>query len=177
MTTPKRPATLCEAFQRTASIDPDAVALRAPGDTQHVVYGNTDYFLLSLVLMKLRAVDTLDAALAPLLEPLNITGIRSSKTLISDQPAGEAAKWPLGDPVERLKQHLVALGEWDEARHLALQAELTEAVRAAVKEGETVGSLGTSKPSVREMFEQLASREAKMVREGRERLLKSAIRS
>ena len=33
MTTTERPATLCEAFQRTASIDPDAVALRTPGDT------------------------------------------------------------------------------------------------------------------------------------------------
>ena len=31
MTTPERPTTLCEAFQRTASIDPDAVALRTPG--------------------------------------------------------------------------------------------------------------------------------------------------
>ena len=69
------------------------------------------------------------------------------------RPAGEAAKWPLGDPVERLKQHLIALGEWDEARQEALQTELTEAVRAAVKAGEAVGSLGASKPSVREMFE------------------------
>jgi 2-oxoisovalerate dehydrogenase E1 component alpha subunit len=69
------------------------------------------------------------------------------------RPAGEAAKWPLGDPVERLKQHLIALGEWDEARHQSLQTELTETVRAAVKEGEAVGSLGKSKPSVSEMFE------------------------
>jgi long-chain acyl-CoA synthetase len=29
-----RPATLCEAFRTTAAIDPDAVALRTPGDTQ-----------------------------------------------------------------------------------------------------------------------------------------------
>jgi long-subunit acyl-CoA synthetase (AMP-forming) len=34
MTTSERPATLCEAFQRTAAIEPDAVALRTPGDTQ-----------------------------------------------------------------------------------------------------------------------------------------------
>src|ERR1700761_3296519 len=38
MTTPERPATLCEAFQRTASIDPDAVALRTPGDTQTLTW-------------------------------------------------------------------------------------------------------------------------------------------
>jgi long-chain acyl-CoA synthetase len=33
MTTSERPVTMCEAFQRTASIAPDAVALRTPGDT------------------------------------------------------------------------------------------------------------------------------------------------
>ncbi|OMC43146.1 fatty acid--CoA ligase FadD11 [Mycobacterium sp. IS-1264] len=38
MTTPERPATLCEAFQRTASIDPDAVVLRTPGDTQTLTW-------------------------------------------------------------------------------------------------------------------------------------------
>ena len=69
------------------------------------------------------------------------------------RPADEAEHWPLGDPVERLKQHLVGIGEWDEERHSALVTELTETVRAAVKEGEAVGTLGQSKPSVREMFE------------------------
>jgi len=38
MTTPERPATLCEAFQRTAAIDPDAIALRTPGGTQTVTW-------------------------------------------------------------------------------------------------------------------------------------------
>ncbi len=33
-----RPATLCEAFQRTAAIDPDAVALRTPGETQTMTW-------------------------------------------------------------------------------------------------------------------------------------------
>ncbi|OBK27214.1 AMP-dependent synthetase [Mycobacterium asiaticum] len=36
MTAP--PTTLCEAFQRTASIDPDAVALRTPGDAQTLTW-------------------------------------------------------------------------------------------------------------------------------------------
>lgn len=38
MTTAERPATLCEAFQRTAAIDPDAVALRTPGGTQTLTW-------------------------------------------------------------------------------------------------------------------------------------------
>jgi long-chain acyl-CoA synthetase len=38
MTTTERAATLCEAFQRTASIDPDAVALRTPGSTRTMTW-------------------------------------------------------------------------------------------------------------------------------------------
>jgi long-subunit acyl-CoA synthetase (AMP-forming) len=38
MTTPERPATMCEAFQRTAAIDPDAIALRTPGGTQTLTW-------------------------------------------------------------------------------------------------------------------------------------------
>jgi long-chain acyl-CoA synthetase len=38
MTTTERPATLCEAFQRTATIDPDAIALRTPGGTQTLTW-------------------------------------------------------------------------------------------------------------------------------------------
>jgi long-subunit acyl-CoA synthetase (AMP-forming) len=38
MTTTARPATFCEAFQRTASIAPDDVALRTPGDSQTLTW-------------------------------------------------------------------------------------------------------------------------------------------
>ncbi|MBV9352953.1 MAG: AMP-binding protein, partial [Mycobacterium sp.] len=38
MTTSEHPATLCEAFQRTAAIDPDAVALRTPGGAQTLTW-------------------------------------------------------------------------------------------------------------------------------------------
>jgi 2-oxoisovalerate dehydrogenase E1 component alpha subunit len=69
------------------------------------------------------------------------------------RPADEAAQWPLGDPIERLKQHLMVIGEWDEERHAALALELDEAIRAALRQGEAVGSLGKSKPDLAEMFE------------------------
>jgi long-chain acyl-CoA synthetase len=39
MTTADRPATMCEAFQRTASIDPGAVAIRTPGGTEALTWG------------------------------------------------------------------------------------------------------------------------------------------
>lgn len=69
------------------------------------------------------------------------------------RPRDEAEHWPLGDPIERLKQHLVRQGEWDEERHAALMQTLEVEVRAAIREGEAVGTLGRSKPPLSEMFE------------------------
>jgi 2-oxoisovalerate dehydrogenase E1 component alpha subunit len=65
----------------------------------------------------------------------------------SDDPsqyrsAGEPTAWPLGDPIRRLKDHLIALGEWDEARHAAQDKAIAEEVRAAQKEAEKNGILG-----------------------------------
>jgi 2-oxoisovalerate dehydrogenase E1 component alpha subunit len=65
----------------------------------------------------------------------------------SDDPsayrsADEATKWPLGDPIARLKAHLIGLGEWDEDRHAAQDVELAEMVKAAQKEAEKNGILG-----------------------------------
>jgi len=65
----------------------------------------------------------------------------------SDDPgqyrsAQEREEWPLGDPVNRLKQHLIALGEWSEECHAAMDLELAEEVKAATKEAEKNGILG-----------------------------------
>lgn len=65
----------------------------------------------------------------------------------SDDPsqyrsAEEATAWPLGDPIARLKAHLVAIGEWDDERHAAMDREVAEEVRAAQKEAEKNGVLG-----------------------------------
>ena len=56
--------------------------------------------------------------------------------------ADERSKWPLGDPIARLKAHLVAIGEWDEERHVAQDLALAEAVKAASKAAEKNGILG-----------------------------------
>ncbi|HET9429031.1 MAG TPA: 3-methyl-2-oxobutanoate dehydrogenase (2-methylpropanoyl-transferring) subunit alpha [Allosphingosinicella sp.] len=59
------------------------------------------------------------------------------------RPQGAGAKWPLGDPIERLKRHLIQLGEWDEERHGQLQEKLSAEVRSAQKEAEKQGTLGS----------------------------------
>jgi 2-oxoisovalerate dehydrogenase E1 component alpha subunit len=65
----------------------------------------------------------------------------------SDDPsayraAQEFAAWPLGDPVLRLKDHLIGEGVWDEDRHAAQAAALEAEVKAAQKEAEKLGILG-----------------------------------
>lgn len=65
----------------------------------------------------------------------------------SDDPsayrsAGETNAWPLGDPIRRLKDHLIGLGEWDEDRQAAMDLELAETVKRAQKEAEKNGILG-----------------------------------
>jgi len=70
------------------------------------------------------------------------------------RPAAEAKAWPLGDPIERLKAHLVAIGEWDDERHATMTAECDAEVRAAQKESEKIGILPQQgKENVESMFD------------------------
>ncbi|WP_170326621.1 3-methyl-2-oxobutanoate dehydrogenase (2-methylpropanoyl-transferring) subunit alpha [Ruegeria arenilitoris] len=77
----------------------------------------------------------------------------------SDDPSAyrsgeEASAWPLGDPIERLKQHLITIGEWSDERHTQAEAEIMDGVIATQKQAESVGTLGDGKaPSPRDMFE------------------------
>ena len=77
----------------------------------------------------------------------------------SDDPSGyrptnEAKLWPLGDPIERLRAHLLAIGEWDEERHATMTAECDAQVRAAQKESEKLGILPQQgKDNIESMFD------------------------
>jgi 2-oxoisovalerate dehydrogenase E1 component subunit alpha len=79
----------------------------------------------------------------------------------SDDPSsyrakGEGSAWPLGDPIDRLKTHLIALGEWSEDRHTQAQAEVTDEVREAQKAAEAIGTLTSgTHPSSRDIFEEV----------------------
>ncbi len=70
------------------------------------------------------------------------------------RPADDWSHFPLGDPIERLKKHLVSIGEWDDERHEAAQREIDAQIAAAQKEAETYGMLGDGyAPSAADMFE------------------------
>ena len=57
------------------------------------------------------------------------------------RPVDEWQHWPLGDPVARLKQHLISLGEWSEAKHEQILAELEEMVSNTWEEAISQGTL------------------------------------
>ncbi|KQS57640.1 2-oxoisovalerate dehydrogenase [Brevundimonas sp. Leaf363] len=85
------------------------------------------------------------------------------------RPADEADLWPLGDPIQRLRQHLTVIGEWDDARHEAALRHAVEQVRDAGKASEAVGTLGQSRPSVKTMFEDVyATEDWRLVEQRRE---------
>jgi 2-oxoisovalerate dehydrogenase E1 component alpha subunit len=70
------------------------------------------------------------------------------------RPTGEWQAWPLGDPIARLKQHLIQLGVWSEEQHQALLDEVTTIARETQREAETIGTLATgSRPAKTTMFE------------------------
>ena len=70
------------------------------------------------------------------------------------RPKAESDAWPLGDPVIRLENHLIEIGEWSEERHAQAEAEIADTVVAAQKEAERHGTLHAGgHPSVRDIFE------------------------
>ena len=70
------------------------------------------------------------------------------------RPKTESDAWPLGDPVLRLKKHLIRRGVWSEERHKQAEAEILADVIAVQKEAESHGTLHSGPhPSARDMFE------------------------
>lgn len=57
------------------------------------------------------------------------------------RPKDEWESFPLGDPVERLKQHLIVKGDWSEAKHENLWKQLVADVQAAWKEAQKYGTM------------------------------------
>lgn len=85
------------------------------------------------------------------------------------RPGDEHEKWPLGDPIARLKQHLIGLGEWSDEQQEEAEKEAVEKVRAAARESEAIGTLGQSRPSVKTMFEEVyATEDWRLVEQRRE---------
>jgi 2-oxoisovalerate dehydrogenase E1 component alpha subunit len=57
------------------------------------------------------------------------------------RPKDEWQSFPLGDPIERLKQHLINEGHWSEKKHEQLWEQLVADVHAAWKEAQKYGTM------------------------------------
>jgi len=71
------------------------------------------------------------------------------------RPADDWQHFPLGDPIARLKQHLVGLGAWSDEEHQRTQEQLEAEVSAALKEAERYGGtlIDGHVPPLESMFE------------------------
>lgn len=70
------------------------------------------------------------------------------------RPKDEAKAWPLGDPVERLKEHLIELGAWTQERHEQAGAEILQEITTLQREIEAGGTMVNPQPiSPATMFE------------------------
>jgi 2-oxoisovalerate dehydrogenase E1 component alpha subunit len=87
------------------------------------------------------------------------------------RPDDEADRFPLGDPIDRLRRHLTAIGEWDDERQVALVAEVDAGIAEAFAEADSHGSVKsghTSSP--RTMFDDVYAELPRHLLEQRDRL-------
>ena len=90
------------------------------------------------------------------------------------RPKDEWKSFPLGDPVERLKQHLVRRGDWSDKRHAELEKATKATVDAAWKEATSHGTL-TEPPflDIELMFEDVFAEVPEHLELQRRKLLRS----
>jgi 2-oxoisovalerate dehydrogenase E1 component alpha subunit len=88
------------------------------------------------------------------------------------RPKDEWDSFPLGDPVKRLKQHLVNGGHWSDEQHEALNNELKETVTTAWKEAISFGTMTEGpKLDVRGMFDDVYKEVPERLKRQRQQLM------
>jgi 2-oxoisovalerate dehydrogenase E1 component alpha subunit len=87
------------------------------------------------------------------------------------RPADDWQRFPLGDPIARLKQHLQGLGAWSDEEDARAQRELEAEVATAQKEAEAHGTLLDGHvPDVGSMFEDVYAQMPAHLRREREQV-------
>jgi 2-oxoisovalerate dehydrogenase E1 component alpha subunit len=61
--------------------------------------------------------------------------------------------WPLGDPIDRLKNHLIRTGDWSDDQHQLCVAEIEALVNGIAEEAERFGTLRSEHSSPASMFD------------------------
>jgi len=89
------------------------------------------------------------------------------------RPKDEWKAFPLGDPIERLKKHLIKLGHWSEDQQTGLELEMKTTVTEAWKEAISHGTM-TEPPflDVKLMFEDVFAEMPDHLKKQQDKLLK-----
>src|SRR5580658_2911262 len=130
-------------FQGYAGGEQRSFAARGPGYGMPGIRVDGNDFLAVYAVTQWAAERARTGAGPTLIELVTYRGAAHST---SDDPARYRAKddaehWPLGDPIQRLKSHLIKIGEWSEERHQAMSTELEALVAASWKEALTYGTM------------------------------------
>ena len=130
-------------FQGYAGGEQRSFAARGPGYGMPGIRVDGNDFLAVFAVTQWAAERARTGAGPTLIELVTYRGAAHST---SDDPARYRAKddaehWPLGDPIQRLKQHLIKIGEWSEERHQAMSAELEALVASSWKEATKFGTM------------------------------------
>jgi 2-oxoisovalerate dehydrogenase E1 component subunit alpha len=87
------------------------------------------------------------------------------------RPDDEVDSFPLGDPIDRLRRHLITSDEWDAERHEDLQRAVEAEVDAAFTEADSHGSMKSGViPNPHTMFDDVFSELPRQLREQRQQV-------
>jgi len=85
------------------------------------------------------------------------------------RPDNEAADFPLGDPINRLRQHLVTIGEWDDERQKTLQDQCDQRIADDFATADAHGSVKSGHTAdPRTMFDDVYAELPRHLREQRD---------
>jgi 2-oxoisovalerate dehydrogenase E1 component alpha subunit len=160
-------------FQGFAGGEQRSFAARGPGYGMAGVRVDGNDFLAVYAVTQWAADRARTGAGPTLIEHVTYRGAAHST---SDDPSryrpkDDYERWPLGDPVNRLKGHLISAGEWSEERHAALVAELEKHVNESWKEAAQYGALNEGPRLNRDlMFEDVFKEMPEHLRKQRDRL-------
>jgi 2-oxoisovalerate dehydrogenase E1 component alpha subunit len=130
-------------FQGYAGGEQRSFAARGPGYGMPGIRVDGNDFLAVYAVTQWAAERARTGAGPTLIELVTYRGAAHST---SDDPARYRAKddaehWPLGDPIQRLKAHLIKIGEWSEEQHQAMSAELEALVVSSWKDAIKFGTM------------------------------------
>ncbi len=86
------------------------------------------------------------------------------------RPKDEWKSFPLGDPIERLKQHLIAMDVWSEDQHRRLEEEVETLISEQWKESVSYGSLSDAPTDPDSLFDDVFKELPDHLRRQREQL-------